>query len=194
MNWIPTTEDYDSYLLSKLNEITVDGQPIHASYYMPEHEGFKDVDLLRPAILFYMYDQIHDITREQSHTLQVISETSTDVTTRQVPTPMKFFYQFVILTDYKEHENEILRQFTKLFPMRGFITLTDPQGGEVSYDFFQKQFYSADTYQEVPNGGSTKQRVFRKIYRYHLYSEMAEYEGQSYKKVQETKANANEIK
>lgn len=191
--WIPTMEDYDSYFIETLKKIKIDGQPIHVTYYMPEHEGFKDVDLQRPAIAFFMYDQIHDITREQSNLSHVVSDTPSDVTTRRVPTPMKFFYQFVVLTDYKEHENIILRQFNMLFPTRGFITLTDPKGGEVSYDFFQKQFISADTYQEVPNGGTTTERVFRKIYRYHLLTEMDEFQAHTYKKVQGIIPSAKEI-
>lgn len=190
--WIPTTENYDETILDRLRKIKIDGQPIHVSYYMPEHEEAKDVDVQRPAVLFFMYDQEHDIKREQSHLTQVVSSTSTDITTRRVPTPMKFFYQFVILTEYKAHENEILRQFNMLFPTRGYITLKSPSGEEVSYDFFQKQFISADTYMEVPNGGTTKQRIFRKIYRYHLYSEIDEYQSYTYKKAHGVSPNVRQ--
>jgi hypothetical protein len=182
--WIPNMEDYDGYFITELKKITVEGQPVHVTYYMPEHEGNQDVHLQRPAILFYSYDQMHDKRREQSSTDIVVSDTPSDVSTNKVPTPMKFFYQFVILTDYKAHENEILKQFNTLFPTRGFITLADPDGGEVSYDFFQKQFLNGDSYQEVPNGGTTKERIFRKIYRYHLYSEIEESQAKTYKKVQ----------
>lgn len=187
--WIPTMEDYDIYFINELKKITIDGQPIHVTYYMPEHEGFKDVDLQRPAIAFFMYDQVHDITREQSTLSHVVSDTSSDITTKRVPTPMKFFYQFVVLTDYKEHENLILRQFNMMFPTRGYITLPDPTGGEASYDFLQKQFMSADTYQEVPNGGTSSSRVFRKIYRYHLFTEIDESQEKTYKKVQAINPN-----
>lgn len=190
--WIPTTENYDETILDRLRKIKIDGQPIHVSYYMPEHEEAKDVDVQRPAVLFFMYDQEPDIKREQSNLTQVVSSTSTDITTRRVPTPMKFFYQFVILTEYKAHENEIIRQFNMLFPTRGYITLKSPSGEEVSYDFFQKQFIGADTYMEVPNGGTAKQRIFRKIYRYHLYSEIDEYQAYTYKKVQGVSPNVRQ--
>jgi hypothetical protein len=183
MYWIPTMEDYDGHIINQLKTITIDGQPIHVSYYMPESQGAKDLHIQRPAVIFFMYDQVHDTTRAQSITHQSISETSTDVTTRQIPTPMKFFYQFVVLTDFKTHENLILKQMLKLFPIRGYITLQSPYGENVSYDFYQKGFQSADAYLEVPNGGTTKERLFRKIYRYHLFAEVDESVELTYKKV-----------
>ena len=190
--WIPTMENYDSHILSLLKTIRVDDKPIDASYYMPEHHGDLDLHLKRPAVIFFLYDQVHDITREQSMLHQTVSTTSANITTTLIPTPVKYFYQFVILTDFKTHENQILRQFNALFPIRGYLTLRAPSGETASYDFFQKGFQGADAYLEVPNGGTTKARIFRKIYKYHLFTEIDDKNASTYKQVQAVSTRVNE--
>lgn len=188
--YIPTFADYDKALIERLKLIKVQDpetgalKPINALYYMPEPEGNLDVDIQRPAIVFYLYDMAPDVQREHSIMSYVVSQDSFDITTKQVPSPIKFFYQFTILTDYKEHESSIIQQFNKLFPMRGHLTITEPTGEKTSYDFFQKQFMSMDSHLQVPNGGTTNKRIFRKIYRYHLYTEIDEFTEFTYKKVQ----------
>ena len=189
--WIPSLEDYDSHLLDKLRQIKVDIkgdgklEPIHVSYFTPEPENSTDRDLSRPAIVLYMYDETSDITREQSIMSHTVTDTLTDTTRKRVPTPIKFFYQFTILTDYQQHMNEIIRQFNMLFPKRGYITLVDPGGEDVSYDFFWRSTSNGYTNQFLEYGANKPDRIFRKVYKYVLLTEIDEYQEHTYKKVLE---------
>lgn len=196
--WIPSLEDYDKCLLDKLKQITVDIngdgnlQPIHVTYFTPEPEGAEDRDNLRPAIVLFMYDEVHDLQREQSILSTVVSDTPTDVTLKQVPTPTKFFYQFSILTDYLQHMNEIIRQFNLLFPKRGFISLESPEGESVDYDFFFRSVANGYTSQFLEYGANERERIFRKNYKYVLYTEIDEYQRHTYKKVQSQNTTVSE--
>lgn len=197
--WIPSIEDYDKAILGKLAEIKVDLKgdgnlvPIHVTYFAPEHHGEEDRNKLRPAVVVYMYDQSHDIRREQSILSQYVSDTPTDITLKEVPTPIKFFYQFTIQTDYQQHMNEIVTQLTKLFPTRGFITVTSPTGEKVDYDFFLKGVDNGYSHQFLQYGANTEDRVFRKVYRYHLMAEIDEFQEYTYKKVKTVGAEATEM-
>ena len=195
--WIPLLEDYDKHLLEALKQIKVDIngdgnlQPIHVSYFTPEPEGAEDRDNLRPAIVLYMYDEVFDIKREQSIISTVVSDTPTDITLKRVPTPTKFFYQFSILTDYQQHMNEIIRQFNLLFPKRGYISLTSPEGETSEYDFFQRSMNNGYTNQFIEYGANERERIFRKNYKYVLYTEVDEYQTRTYKKTGEARTTLN---
>lgn len=195
--WIPSLEDYDLHLLETLKQIKVDLngdgnlQPIHVTYFSPEPEGEEDKDFLRPAIVLFMYDEVHDITREHSIMSNVVADTPTDVTLKRVPTPTKFFYQMTILTDYQQHMNEIIRQLNLLFPKRGYITLKAPNGGESSYDFFQRGVSDGYSAQYIEFGANEQRRIFRKIYKYVLHTEIDEYQSRTYKKVQSRNTRVN---
>lgn len=196
--WVPSLEDYDATIMKRLRQITYtdengDQKPIYVTYFTPEHQGQEDKTKLRPAIVVYLYDQVHDFKREQSILSQYVSDTPTDITLTEVPTPMKFFYQFTVITDYKQHMNEITRQLNYLFPTRGFITLTAPSGVKVSYDFFQRSVDNAFTHQYLQYGANKEERVFRKIFRYHLMAEVEEYLPNTYKKVLGVNHNTKEI-
>lgn len=187
--WTPNLEDFDSVIINKLKTIKVDVngdgilQPIHVTYFTPEAEGAEDRNNLRPAIVVFLYDQVHDVRREQSRLDNRFDDTPTDITLRRVPTPMKFFYQFTIITDYQEHMNHIIRQLNMLFPTRGFLTLLAPSGAKVDYDFFLRSVDNGYTQQFLQYGANEQERMFRKIYRYHLFTEVDEYQAYTYKKV-----------
>jgi hypothetical protein len=189
--WIPSLEDYDKKLLELLSGISVDidgtgnMQPVHVTYFTPEPEGSLDRDSLRPAIVLFMYDEVPDIKREQSYTTTVVSDTPTDISLKTIPTPTKFFYQFTILTDYQQHMNEIIRQINQIFPKRGYISLTSPDGEVYDYDFFQRAMNNGYTNQFLEYGANEQERIFRRIYKYILYTEIDESSAtKSYKKVQ----------
>jgi hypothetical protein len=196
--WIPTAEDYDKAIMDVLRTVQVDVngdgnlQPVHVTYFSPEHEGQQDIDYIRPAIVVYQYDQVHDLRREQSIVSQMVSDTPTDITLKRVPTPMKFFYQFTIITDYQLHMNEIIKQINMLFPTRGYISLTDPDGEIVHYDFFQKGMVNGYTNQYLQYGAGEQERLFKKLYRYHLHGEIDEYQANTYKKVHDRNTAVNE--
>lgn len=197
-SWIPTLFDYDSHLLEKLKVIKVTDEfgnkkPIHVTFFAPEPEGTEDRNTMRPAVVVYMYDQVHDTRREQSILSQYVKDTPTDITLKEVPTPMKFFYQFTVITDYQQHMNEIIHQLNLLFPTRGYITLTAPNGEKVSYDFFQRSVDNAYTQQFLQYGANTADRIFRKIYRYQLIAEVDEFQEYTYKKVQGVNPSAKQI-
>lgn len=200
--WVPSLMDYDKHLLEKLQGIKVTDEdengnliqkPIHVTFFAPEPEGAEDRNNLRPAIVIYMYDQVHDIRREQSILSQYVSDTPTDITLKEVPTPMKFFYQFTIITDFQQHMNEITQQLNMLFPTRGYITLEAPNGEKVSYDFFQRSVDNGYTQQFLQYGANTTDRIFRKIYRYHLFAEVDEFQEYTYKKVQGINPSTKQI-
>ena len=186
--WTPTLEDFDTVIMNKLRRITVDNgdgvqQPIHVTYFTPEAEGAKDRNDVRPAIVVFMYDQAHDRQREHSISENRVNDTPTDISLKRVPTPMKFFYQFLIITEYQEHMNKIIRQLHILFPTRGFITVVSPIGQNMSYDFFQRSVDNGYTQQFLQYGANEQERLFRKVYRYHLFAEVDEHEANTYKKV-----------
>ena len=199
MYWTPTLEDFDTEIIHKLRTIRVDKngdgilQPVHVTYFTPEAEGAEDRDNLRPAIVVFMYDQSHDIRREHSILTNRVNDTPTDISLKRVPTPMKFFYQFLILTDYQKHMVEISHQINMLFPTRGYISLATPSGESVSYDFFQRGVDNGYTAQFLQFGTNEQSRIFRKLYRYHLFAEVDEYEAYTYKKVLQINPQINEM-
>lgn len=181
--WFPYESDYDKAILDKLKTIRLSsGHPIYVSTTMVEKEGEPDVSEKVPAILVYRYDRELDTERELSQIKLVADETEETITTMDKPTPVKLFYEITLVNRYLEHENEMIRQFEKLFPYRGFLTVVSPEGEEQHYDFFFKQFINNDTHQQVPQGGTSSIRQFRKIYRYHLYTEIPMGEEIAYKK------------
>lgn len=187
--WTPTLEDFDTVIMNKLKTIQIDVkgngvlQPIHVTYFTPEAEGAKDRNKNRPAIVVFMYDQSHDVRREHSILDNRVNDTSTDISLQRVPTPMKFFYQFIIITEYQSHMNQIIRHLNMLFPSRGFITVISPSGAKVDYDFFLRGVDNGYTAQFLQFSANEQERLFRKVYRYHLFAEVDEYEAYTYKKV-----------
>ena len=187
--WTPTLEDFDVAIINKLKRITIDIngdgvlQPIHVTYFTPESEGAMDRTDNRPAIVVFMYDQVHDAQREHSFLETRIDDNPTDISFKRPPTPMKFFYQFLVITEYQEHMNKIIRQLQRLFPTRGFVTVVSPSGQQLSYDFFQRSVDNGYTAQFLQFGANEQERLFRKVYRYHLFAEVDEFEATVYKKV-----------
>ena len=198
-DWIPTLDDFFTAIITRLSTIKVDVagngvlQPIHVTHFTPEAEEAEDRNTLRPAIVVYLYDQVHDARRETSLLANRFDINPTDISLKRVPTPMKFFYQFTILTDYQQHMNEITRQLNMLFPTRGYITLTAPSGEKVSYDFFQRSVDNGYTHQFLQYGANEQERIFKKIFRYHLFTEIEEYEANTYKKVLSVHPNVRGI-
>lgn len=194
--YIPTLEDYDRRIQEILSTITVTGPdgdkiPVNVQYYMPEPEREPDIDLKRPAITYYMYDVVEDFARESSLSfIKKWRDDEQEVDIVRPPTPVKLFYHFSVLTDYKQHQNEIIQQMNYLFPIRGYIDIDTPKG-KAYYDFFRTQFQMADTYLEVPHGGSTGRRLLRVWYRYQLLTEVDENRPNTYKQVLEINPDIN---
>jgi hypothetical protein len=199
-NWVPTIQDFDKCLLEMLSQITVDidgqgnRQPVHVTYFTPEPENSEDRTDLRPAIVLFMYDETPDIKRESSYITTVVNDTPTDVTLKKIPTPIKYFYQFTILTDYQQHMNEIMAQFHQIFPRRGYISLDSPENEAYEYDFFLRGLSNGYTNQFLEYGANEQERIFRRIYKYVLYAETDENPlASTYKKVTDggVKTNIN---
>lgn len=188
--WVPSIMDYDVVIKNKLRNMRVTGPnktsiPITVTAFSPEHEGDKDVDQKRPAVIFSMEDLIHDRTRELSDLREVVSQTTLTKTLREIPTPIKLIYQFTLTTAYQQHMSEMIQQLQLLFPMRGYISLTSPSGEIHDYDFYQKGVSAGFTNQFTQFGVGRPEREFRKIYRYHLYTEMLESMEETYQTIQD---------
>jgi hypothetical protein len=169
--------EFDDYFLERLATITLPDEagvqrPITASYHMPGREKDKDVDQKRPAIVFSQYDMVHDLARESSATKLKVDPTETDIGLKDAPIPWRLYYEFRILSDFREHGVLMEMQFLKMFPPRGCIQVLDPADGRTdAYDFFFVQSLPGDSYLQTNNGGETTKRIFRKVFRYMVRTE-----------------------
>lgn len=184
--WIP---DFDDFFLAKLATITVPDErgtlkPITATYYLPGKEKSEDADSKRPAIVMSQYDMIHDEARECSAVKLKVGGNSTEVSVKDAPIPMNLYYEFRILSDFKEHNVLMEAQFLRMFPPRGAIVLRDPADGtEDAYDCFLSQVIPGDSYLQTNNSGATSKRIFRRIYRYVVKTETDFGQVETYKRV-----------
>lgn len=193
MIWIP---EFDKYFVDTLSTITVpdingDPVPITAQYHMPGKEGTEDADAIRPGVAFSNYDAVHDVSRESSFAQTRLNSTPTEISVKDGPIPWNLYYEFRIVSDYREHNVLMETAFLKLFKPRGYISVTDPSDNSVEgFDFFLIQVLPGDGYLQTTDNGTTEKRIFRKIYRYKLMTEMDFATAVAYKKVLETNTTA----
>lgn len=181
--------EIDSYFLRKIpqsisvknadNEIV----PVPCQYHMVEGQGspdFKDT-----LITFFSYDMLLDRKRLQSDLDIIVGQTQNTVSTKKVPLPYRLFYQFDIWSEWNEDIVDILPQFQRLFPPLTSIFVPDSKG--VEHELFMELtfFRNADGRLWDDAQKRSQERLFRKILRYAVHTELDASQVATYQKAQE---------